>query len=107
METGVEPFVAANAWLAADRAVATTRSQDIACRDKKMPWLSNYRWITYQNFGLTNFAVRASVRCFIRLRFPQTSNTRREFWSDTAAICFTSPLFLVLNMDFSARRRTT
>ena len=97
-----------NAWrLAADTAAATTRSQDIACRDKTAPCPSNCRLITYQNFGLTSFAARASVRCFIRLRFPQTLNTPREFWSDTAAICFTSPLFLVLNMDFSARRRTT
>jgi len=85
----------------------TTGSLQFACCSKRPLCASNCRWIIYQNFGLTNFAARASVRCSIRLRSLRSLNTHHESWSDIVAICFASPHFLDLNTDFSAKRRTT
>src|SRR6184192_4311004 len=88
------------------RLAATTRRNFCSViQEHECP--SNCRLIICQNFGLTNFAARASVPWFIRLRFPRSLNTHHKPWSGTVAICFASPHFLDLNTDFSARRRTT
>src|SRR5437879_3046044 len=94
--TAVEAFTS-NAWtLAADTAAATTR-RNFCSVIQRHECPSNCRLIIYQNFGLTNFAARTSVRWFIRLQFPRSLNTCHESWRDTMAICFVLPLVLALN----------
>src|SRR6266480_1713257 len=77
------------------------------CVIKNHSWQSCSHLIIWTKFGRRNFAVRVSARCSIPHRFPQSLNTRREFWIDTTAIFFVLPLSLSRNTDFLAKHRTT